>query len=70
MGFFSVAEGLYACIDFYNKAYSSFFPLFLWPLQVQSVVDGYKVSNLSISNLCRQISEALLVKIDGKTVYR
>ncbi|XP_054907024.1 dynein axonemal heavy chain 2 isoform X1 [Poeciliopsis prolifica] len=38
--------------------------------KVQSVIDGYKVSNLSISNLCRQISETLLVKIDGKTVYR
>ncbi|KAM4540607.1 dynein axonemal heavy chain 2-like [Fundulus diaphanus] len=38
--------------------------------KVQSVVDGYKVSNQSISNLCRKISETLLVKIDGKTVYR
>ncbi|KAK5609612.1 Dynein heavy chain 2, axonemal [Crenichthys baileyi] len=38
--------------------------------KVQSLVDGYKVSNLSISNLCRKISETLLVKIDGKTVYR
>lgn len=34
------------------------------------IVDAYKVSNLSISNLCRQISETLLVRLDGKTVYR
>ncbi|KAM4714769.1 dynein axonemal heavy chain 2 [Anableps anableps] len=38
--------------------------------KVQSVVDGYKMSNQSISNLCKQISETLLVKLDGKTVYR
>ncbi|TMS02261.1 Dynein heavy chain 2, axonemal [Larimichthys crocea] len=38
--------------------------------KVQSVVDGYKASNLSISKLCRQISETLLIKLDGKTVYR
>ncbi|XP_039997326.1 dynein heavy chain 2, axonemal [Xiphias gladius] len=38
--------------------------------KVQLIVDGYKVSNLSISNLCRQISETLMVKLDGKTVYR
>ncbi|XP_045920170.1 dynein axonemal heavy chain 2 isoform X2 [Micropterus dolomieu] len=38
--------------------------------KVQLMVDGYKVSNLSISNLCRQMSETLLVKLDGKTVYR
>ncbi|XP_075307002.1 dynein axonemal heavy chain 2 [Odontesthes bonariensis] len=38
--------------------------------KVQLTVDGYKVSNLSISNLCRKISETLLVKLDGKTVYR
>ncbi|XP_074478915.1 dynein axonemal heavy chain 2 [Sebastes fasciatus] len=38
--------------------------------KVQLIVDGYKASNLSISNLCRKISETLLVKLDGKTVYR
>ncbi|XP_054461370.1 dynein axonemal heavy chain 2-like [Anoplopoma fimbria] len=38
--------------------------------KVQQIVDGYKASNQSISNLCRQISETLLVKLDGKTVYR
>ncbi|KAF1380471.1 hypothetical protein PFLUV_G00164080 [Perca fluviatilis] len=38
--------------------------------KVQLIVDGYKVSNLNISNLCRQISETLLVRLDGKTVYR
>ncbi|KAK2862755.1 hypothetical protein Q5P01_002288 [Channa striata] len=38
--------------------------------KVQLIIDGYKVSSFSISNLCRQISETLLVKIDGKTVYR
>ncbi|KAM7377518.1 hypothetical protein PAMA_014021 [Pampus argenteus] len=38
--------------------------------KVQLIIDGYKVSNLAISNLCRQISETLLVRLDGKTVYR
>ncbi|XP_047429543.1 dynein axonemal heavy chain 2 [Mugil cephalus] len=38
--------------------------------KVLSIVDGYKASNLSISSLCRQISEALLIRLDGKTVYR
>ncbi|XP_028992315.1 dynein axonemal heavy chain 2 isoform X2 [Betta splendens] len=38
--------------------------------KVQLTVDSYKVSNLSISNLCRQISETFLVRLDGKTVYR
>ncbi|XP_070849918.1 dynein axonemal heavy chain 2 [Chaetodon trifascialis] len=38
--------------------------------KVQVIVDGYKVSTLSISNLCRQIGETLLVRLDGKTVYR
>ncbi|XP_041842513.1 dynein heavy chain 2, axonemal [Melanotaenia boesemani] len=37
--------------------------------KVQSTVDSYKVSNLFISNICRKISETLLVKLDGKTVY-
>ncbi|KAM9335593.1 LOW QUALITY PROTEIN: dynein axonemal heavy chain 2 [Symphorus nematophorus] len=38
--------------------------------KVQLIVDEYKISNQSISNLCQQISETLLVKLDGKTVYR
>ncbi|TKS69390.1 Dynein heavy chain 2, axonemal [Collichthys lucidus] len=38
--------------------------------KVQSVVDEYKEFSQTISNLCRQISETLLVKLDGKTVYR
>ncbi|KAM9836557.1 LOW QUALITY PROTEIN: dynein axonemal heavy chain 2 [Aulostomus maculatus] len=38
--------------------------------KVQLIVDEYKSSNLAISNLCRQISETLLVKLDGKILYR
>nr|XP_019958870.1 PREDICTED: dynein heavy chain 2, axonemal [Paralichthys olivaceus] len=38
--------------------------------KVQLIVESYKVSNLSISNLCHQISEALLIRLDGKTMYR
>ncbi|XP_062240587.1 dynein axonemal heavy chain 2 [Platichthys flesus] len=38
--------------------------------KVQLIVDGYKVSNLSISSLCHQISETLLIRLDGKTMYR
>ncbi|XP_068440309.1 dynein axonemal heavy chain 2 [Clinocottus analis] len=38
--------------------------------KVQQIVDGYKASNQSISNLCCQISETLLIKLDGKTLYR
>uniref|UniRef100_A0A672FP66 Dynein axonemal heavy chain 2 n=1 Tax=Salarias fasciatus TaxID=181472 RepID=A0A672FP66_SALFA len=38
--------------------------------KVQSIVDGYKESRLSISKLCCQMSETLLVHLDGKTVYR
>ncbi|XP_042367999.1 dynein axonemal heavy chain 2 [Plectropomus leopardus] len=38
--------------------------------KVQSIVDGYKSSNLSIAHLCRQISKTLLIKLDEKTVYR
>ncbi|KAM3857822.1 dynein axonemal heavy chain 2 [Diretmus argenteus] len=38
--------------------------------KVQSIVDEYKVSNLAISELCRQISNTLLVRVDDKTVYR
>ncbi|KAM6908918.1 dynein axonemal heavy chain 2 [Xenentodon cancila] len=38
--------------------------------KVQLIVDRYKDHKISISRLCRQISETLLVKLDGKTVYR
>ncbi|XP_071375886.1 dynein axonemal heavy chain 2, partial [Centroberyx affinis] len=38
--------------------------------KVQLLVDEYKVANLAISGLCRQISETLLARVDGKTVYR
>ncbi|XP_077357601.1 dynein axonemal heavy chain 2 isoform X2 [Festucalex cinctus] len=38
--------------------------------KVQVIVDGYKASNLTITNLCRQMSETLLVRLDGKTLYR
>ena len=32
-------------------------------------MDSYKQANLTIANDCKQISEMLLVKIDGKRVY-
>ncbi|XP_061921125.1 dynein axonemal heavy chain 2 [Entelurus aequoreus] len=38
--------------------------------KVQVIVDGFKASNLAIAKLCRQISETLLVRLDGKTLYR
>ncbi|KAM6949562.1 LOW QUALITY PROTEIN: dynein axonemal heavy chain 2 [Aplochiton taeniatus] len=38
--------------------------------KIQLIVDEYKAANLAISRLCRQISELLLVRIDGKTIYR
>ncbi|XP_028285542.1 dynein heavy chain 2, axonemal [Parambassis ranga] len=38
--------------------------------KLQLIVDDYEMSKVSICNLCRQISEALLVRLDGKTVYR
>ncbi|XP_060896803.1 dynein axonemal heavy chain 2-like [Labrus mixtus] len=38
--------------------------------KVRVIVNEYKVSNLSISNLCHQMSEAVLIKLNGKTVYR
>uniref|UniRef100_A0A667XC84 Dynein axonemal heavy chain 2 n=1 Tax=Myripristis murdjan TaxID=586833 RepID=A0A667XC84_9TELE len=38
--------------------------------KVQLIVDKYKVANLAISDLCHKISETLLVKMDGRTVYR
>ncbi|XP_047186413.1 dynein axonemal heavy chain 2 isoform X2 [Scophthalmus maximus] len=37
--------------------------------KVQVIVDSYKVSNLSISSLCSQMSETLLVRLDGRNVY-
>ncbi|KAM4612372.1 dynein axonemal heavy chain 2 [Polymixia lowei] len=38
--------------------------------KVQLLVDEYKAANLAISRLCKQISETLLVRVDGKTLYR
>ncbi|CAN9505279.1 unnamed protein product [Ophioblennius macclurei] len=38
--------------------------------KVQVIVDSYKESHQSISNLCIQMRETLLVHLDGKTVYR
>lgn len=38
-------------------------------LQVQLMVDEYKAANLAVSKLCAQISELLLVRVDGKKVY-
>uniref|UniRef100_A0A8C4Z8H0 Dynein, axonemal, heavy chain 2 n=1 Tax=Gadus morhua TaxID=8049 RepID=A0A8C4Z8H0_GADMO len=38
--------------------------------KVQTIVNEYKAANLTISALCRQISETLLVRLDGRTVYR
>ncbi|KAA0723088.1 Dynein heavy chain 2, axonemal [Triplophysa tibetana] len=37
--------------------------------KVQLMVDEYKAANLAVSKLCAQISELLLVRVDGKTVY-
>ncbi|CAI5672498.1 unnamed protein product [Oreochromis niloticus] len=34
------------------------------------IIDNYKVSSQSIFKHCHRISEALLLKLDGKTVYR
>lgn len=47
-----------------------FSSLLFFTLQAQLIVDQYKAFNLSIANHCRQISETLLIKLDGKTVYR
>ena len=37
--------------------------------QIQAIVDSYKGANLNIQSNCKNISELLLVKIDGKKVY-
>ncbi|KAI2662835.1 Dynein axonemal heavy chain 2 [Labeo rohita] len=37
--------------------------------KVQLMVDEYKAANLAASKLCEQISELLLVRVDGKMVY-
>lgn len=47
--------------------------LFLFLLcstQVQLLVDEYKAAHLAISQRCSEISEVLLVHVDGKTVYK
>lgn len=38
--------------------------------QFQALVSRYKSINLSISSLCQQISETLLITLDGKSIYR
>ncbi|XP_049338447.1 dynein axonemal heavy chain 2 [Astyanax mexicanus] len=38
--------------------------------KVQLIVDEYKAANLAISKHCGEISELLLVRLDGRTVYR
>ncbi|XP_055012614.1 dynein axonemal heavy chain 2 [Boleophthalmus pectinirostris] len=38
--------------------------------KLHTIVEEYKLANQSISDLCCEISEALLVQLDGKTVYR
>ncbi|XP_036403568.1 dynein heavy chain 2, axonemal [Megalops cyprinoides] len=38
--------------------------------KVQLIVDEYKAANLAISRSCCQISEMLLVRVDGKMVYQ
>ncbi|XP_051578639.1 dynein axonemal heavy chain 2 [Myxocyprinus asiaticus] len=37
--------------------------------KVQLMVDEYKAANLAVSKLCTQISELLLVHVDGRVVY-
>lgn len=34
------------------------------------IVDEYKAHNVAIAGLCHEISETLLIHLDGKTVYR
>ena len=38
-------------------------------LQIQAIVDSYKGANMNISKTCKQLSETLLVRIDGKKTY-
>ncbi|XP_056602033.1 dynein axonemal heavy chain 2 isoform X3 [Triplophysa dalaica] len=37
--------------------------------KVQLMVDEFKAANLAVSKLCAQISELMLVRVDGKKVY-
>nr|XP_055054184.1 LOW QUALITY PROTEIN: dynein axonemal heavy chain 2 [Misgurnus anguillicaudatus] len=37
--------------------------------KVQLMVDEYKVANLAVSKYCAEISDLLLVRVDGKIVY-
>lgn len=39
-------------------------------LQVQLLVDEYKAAHLAICQRCSDISELLLVHVDGKIVYK
>ncbi|KAL0970220.1 hypothetical protein UPYG_G00238880 [Umbra pygmaea] len=38
--------------------------------KIQLMVNEYKAANLAVSRLCAVVSELLLVRVDGKTVYR
>ncbi|XP_072544049.1 dynein axonemal heavy chain 2 [Salminus brasiliensis] len=55
-----------------SKGASSFFisECRLHSSKVQSIVHEYKAANLAISKHCGEISELLLVRVDGRTVYR
>nr|XP_029501164.1 dynein heavy chain 2, axonemal-like [Oncorhynchus nerka] len=55
-----------------SKGASSFFikDCRLHASKIQLIVDEYKAANLAISRQCGLISELLLVRVDGKTVYR
>ena len=36
---------------------------------MQAIVDSYKTANMQIANMCRTISQKLLIKVDEKRVY-
>ncbi|KAM8972622.1 dynein axonemal heavy chain 2 [Pelodytes ibericus] len=38
--------------------------------KIQQIVDNFKISNLNISRCAQQISQTLLLHIDGKTVFK
>lgn len=54
---------LYLCFSAFSAFDLSSLP------QVQLMVDEYKAASLAASRLCEQISELLLVHVDGKMVY-
>ncbi len=59
--------GLTFTLSLCFSAFSDF-DLSLLP-QVQLMVDEYKAADLAASKHCEQISELLLVRVDGKMVY-